>query len=84
MGKYHIASTIVVLNLQWLDGEFPPSMYHPYHGTPAYGSTHTSRLIVVYMVPESFEKYLCCHVLLCHWGNELIERIMLVRKHILY
>jgi len=49
--KHHIISTIVVLSLQRLRGEFPSHMYHIYHGTPVYSTCHSSRLISVWRVP---------------------------------
>ncbi len=53
--KHRIASTIMVLSLRRLRGEFPSRTYRMYHGTPAYGTCCSSRLIVVWvstMVPN--------------------------------
>jgi len=36
--KHHIASTIMVLSLRRLWGEFPSRTYRIYHGTPAYST----------------------------------------------
>jgi len=53
--KGRTSSTIVVLSLRWLGKEFPSRTYRIYHGTPAYGTCRSSRLIAVYygtMVPN--------------------------------
>ncbi len=51
--KRCMASTIVVLSLQWLGKEFPSCTYHMYHGTIAYSSHHSSRLTAVWWVPNA-------------------------------
>jgi len=49
--KHRTASTIVVLSLRRLGKEFPSSTYHSYHGTVAYSSHRSSRLIAVWWLP---------------------------------
>jgi len=53
----------VVLSLWKLGEEFPSFTYRMYHGTPAYGTCCSSRLIVVWWVP--WYPRPCSHSTIC-------------------